>query len=396
MGIDDSPLHGRVIFVLGSPRSGTSWVQRLLATHPQVAGVGSESHLFDLGVDRLFDNHEGPESYLAGFVSRSQLVDLARDLCDGVLQAMRAQVKPEAAFVAEKTPVGDDRAQRHVARKLECYPDAWYVHVVRDPGAVTRSLRRAEWRSDRSARGAGRTWRQSVEAVRSGLREHPRYREVGYEDLRDDLEASVGELFGWLGLGLEGDVLARARTASGVRDSNQPPGSTWGPPCRELVGDIRSAVVRMREAARQLRRWGAQLPSISAAPGGDGLPEPAAAFLEALREGDSARLEAATTPGFSLELRSPQGDAVASGDRARALLAGVGEQMFARPFASEAWMAAGGRIPMVGVVFAGLTPEARRVDASFHLLPESGRVARLILLLSGPPDGRPVTAWPDR
>lgn len=34
-----------VVFLVGSPRSGTTWVQRLLASHPQIQ-TGQESHLF--------------------------------------------------------------------------------------------------------------------------------------------------------------------------------------------------------------------------------------------------------------------------------------------------------------------------------------------------------------
>ena len=59
MGRDGSPLRDRVIFVEGAPRSGTTWLVTLLATHPDIAGVQAESHLFDFGVDRVFDNIEG-------------------------------------------------------------------------------------------------------------------------------------------------------------------------------------------------------------------------------------------------------------------------------------------------------------------------------------------------
>src|SRR5579872_7450610 len=38
-----------LLFVVGCPRSGTTWVQRLLATHPCIR-TGQESDLFDLYV----------------------------------------------------------------------------------------------------------------------------------------------------------------------------------------------------------------------------------------------------------------------------------------------------------------------------------------------------------
>ena len=54
MGRQDSPLQGRVIFVEGAPRSGTTLLVTLLATHPEIAGVQAESHLFDFGQGWLY------------------------------------------------------------------------------------------------------------------------------------------------------------------------------------------------------------------------------------------------------------------------------------------------------------------------------------------------------
>src|SRR3712207_3808898 len=95
MGVAGSPLRDRVIFVEGAPRSGTTWLVTLLATHPEIAGVQAESHLFDFATDRLFDNleHRHPTLHgLRSYLDRDQLVDLVRDLCDGVFMAMRDHV----------------------------------------------------------------------------------------------------------------------------------------------------------------------------------------------------------------------------------------------------------------------------------------------------------------
>ncbi len=89
MSIASSPLRGRVIFVEGAPRSGTTLLVSMLATHPEIAGTVAESHLFDRGVGALFDNHarERPyEGFLSNYVdAEPSSTDLVRELCDGVL-----------------------------------------------------------------------------------------------------------------------------------------------------------------------------------------------------------------------------------------------------------------------------------------------------------------------
>src|SRR4051794_19181933 len=50
----DSPLRGRMIFNVGARRSGTFWLQRIVAAHPGVSAVPSETHLFSDGIAPLF------------------------------------------------------------------------------------------------------------------------------------------------------------------------------------------------------------------------------------------------------------------------------------------------------------------------------------------------------
>ena len=48
--------------------------------------------------------------------------------------AMRLAGRRDAdpPFVVEKTPVDHKTGERDLARKREVYPDAWYLHIVRD------------------------------------------------------------------------------------------------------------------------------------------------------------------------------------------------------------------------------------------------------------------------
>src|SRR5687767_4536900 len=149
---ETSPLYERVVFVEGVPRSGTTLLAALLSVHDEIAGMTSESRLFDQGVRSLIDTHEDEEhgAHLSAYVSRPQLIQLVRSLCDGVLLEMRTRAKPEARYVLEKSPVPFADARTVLQRKLECYPDASYIHIIRDKHAVASSLTRAPWNPDRS------------------------------------------------------------------------------------------------------------------------------------------------------------------------------------------------------------------------------------------------------
>src|SRR5215210_3852033 len=87
------------IFVLGHPRSGTTWVYDILTFHPEVAGV-LESWLFTPGVglarlfgdelwaeDRLQRHREtvGQVAGLAQLVTRQELADEVRRLAERLL-----------------------------------------------------------------------------------------------------------------------------------------------------------------------------------------------------------------------------------------------------------------------------------------------------------------------
>src|SRR6478672_7632742 len=54
-----SPLYGKVGFVVGAPRSGTTWLQQLLFAHPMTCTSG-ESHMFCEVLGPVFENFRQP------------------------------------------------------------------------------------------------------------------------------------------------------------------------------------------------------------------------------------------------------------------------------------------------------------------------------------------------
>jgi hypothetical protein len=391
-----SPLRDHVIFVEGAPRSGTTWLVTLLATHPEIAGVEAESHLFDFGVDRLFDNFEGRDPDLHGlrsYMQRDDLVDLVRDLCDGVLMAMRRDVSVDGLppFVVEKTPISAAPEGLDLKRKREVYPDAWYVHIVRDREDVAQSLMRAPWMPDRSYEACAGLWDLTVEGARATLGDLPRYREVRYEDLRGDPAAACREVFDWLGVSAGDDVLETVRLLS--REPFSDLGSVAGAPARSTREAVKAVPRRMVAGALAAMD---RVRSRRAEPG-SGL---AFGFVRALRERDGAALRALTAPKLEFVHRAAAGDVVLRGDAGRDALVRIAEDAFARNYVGEWWASAGGGPgewwtsapgkPLWTIFFSAVGGDSTRVDMAMGLVVEDDLVRRVVLISAGPLSGRKV------
>jgi hypothetical protein len=194
-----SPLHGRPIFIVGAPRSGTTWLHQMLSTHPDVATAG-EAHVFCEGVSALLRNHEDPrpKMMLSTWVTRGELVAMIRRLLDDVFETMRVHARPEATRILDKSP----NHIPYAADLAEVYPDAAFVHIIRDARDSVSSQRDLWGAWDRASREwetAGRRWVASVEDNRRHL-SHLRYHEVVYEDLVRDPVARLAGVFDAVGL----------------------------------------------------------------------------------------------------------------------------------------------------------------------------------------------------
>ena len=211
----DSPLRDRMVFLVGAQRSGTNWLQRMLATHPAVVSLPSETHLFTGGMDALAERfqHGVLSSPATGniYMDRDDFRDAARDFCDRVFAGVADRLDAEACRVVERSP-------NHV-EQLELigsiYPDAWFLHIVRDGRDVARSLLSQSW-GPTSVGEAAEVWARSMRAARAAAPTLARYREVRYETLLTDPADGMREVFEWLGLSVSTDDLGRVAAEAGV------------------------------------------------------------------------------------------------------------------------------------------------------------------------------------
>lgn len=250
-----------MVFVVGCPRSGTTWVQRLLATHPRVR-TGQESDVFDLYVGpqlRAWQHELDPAASGRGgvglgcYFTESEFFDVLKDYALRLLEPMVGGLAADEVFV-EKTP-------SHVLYVPEIHallPRARFVHVLRDARDTVASLLSASrgwgraW-APRGARGAAGTWVHHVRAAHDARKTLPprQFTEVRYEDLHRDGERVLSELAAWLGLDWTvaqvREALAR-NTPDAARAGGGTPiplggqfGATLGPTVKEPAGFVRQA-----------------------------------------------------------------------------------------------------------------------------------------------------------
>lgn len=210
---------GKKVFVVGCPRSGTTWVQLLLAEHPNVV-TAPETQIFAYYLDGFLAQWErevkGGEDGSQGRAGLSQLLsdedfdELCRSTAEQVLDRI-AERDPDADVVVEKSP----KHALHVEWIARLFPSAKFVHVLRDPRDAVSSIIEAGkswgggWAPVHPA-DASRMWKRNVAAARRGSKTIARYTEVRYEALKQNTEKEVHRLYKQLGLSADEDLCSGA------------------------------------------------------------------------------------------------------------------------------------------------------------------------------------------
>jgi hypothetical protein len=190
------PLAGKPIFIIGSPRSGTTLMRSIVDAHPNIFCPTWETGLFvHLGAMLNGDllkvmRQEGDRFPL----SRVELIDWARQAATQLLERFGA--RSGKARWAEKTPAH----VHHVDLIREVFPDVQFVHMIRNGYDVVKSLQNMPW-APRRIRWSTQTWVASVRAGREAGARLPGgcYTEVRYEELIRQPRETLERLCNYLG-----------------------------------------------------------------------------------------------------------------------------------------------------------------------------------------------------
>jgi hypothetical protein len=178
------------IFVIGSPRSGTTLLRLILDSHPRIS-CGEETHFL-----RDLESIVGRNWGLVGTygLDRGWWLERIRAL----YADFQAEVLARSGKVrwAEKDPT----YTLHLDFIEELFPGAVYVHLLRDGHDVVASFR-DRWGYRSAARAARGEWARYVRAAQALGRRLPpeRFLELRYEELVADPAAEGQHLFAFLG-----------------------------------------------------------------------------------------------------------------------------------------------------------------------------------------------------
>jgi hypothetical protein len=212
------------VFVVGVPRSGTTWVQRMLAMHPDAWGL-LETYMFSrrIGLGALLrsvprpatESLDLPPPGLGRIFTRDELVAEVRAIAERWL----SRGSDGSRFVVEKSPW-------HLSDLdliAEVLPEARFVHVIRDGRdvAVSVAAARSSWSRVSDAPGSGTVaevaglWSDAMLSREGGqVMLGERLLEVRYEQVRADPIDACRRLFAHCGMPHDGQLVAAAVKAT--------------------------------------------------------------------------------------------------------------------------------------------------------------------------------------
>jgi hypothetical protein len=200
-------LDKEFIFIIGSPRSGTTWLQLMLGAHPSVCAT-TELRLYNKYLAPWIEAWktearmaEGEKSYIGLPVlwKEGEFHDFLRDFLDLAYSKVLA-TKPDATHILDKHP-----GYTQFVEGINYFvPQARFIHVIRDGRDVAVSLfeasRKLGWFGRQPLYEYANLWKNHVLDARKAAAFSGRYKEVRYEDLSSSPITGLKSIFEFCGV----------------------------------------------------------------------------------------------------------------------------------------------------------------------------------------------------
>lgn len=199
-----------VIFVVGSPRSGTTLVQRILTVHSEIASIEGETGFFTWR--NLFDPKRNffnihAEKIATMTQESSSLIEFF-DRCYDQYMLPRTE-----SYLLEKTP----QHVNHLAFILKHFRNARVINVIRDGRDCFCSAKDNPWiPQNKSAATFARYWKKCINNAQR-FNSDPRVLNLRYEELANQTDMQLKNVMAFLGLELEADQTDPSRFGSDRR-----------------------------------------------------------------------------------------------------------------------------------------------------------------------------------
>ena len=186
------------VFVVGMPRSGTTLIEQILSSHPQVHGAGELRWLFNV-CQSLALRHPSATMKLSESFDRLSINDVD-ELADEYLRPLEA-LAPHAARIINKLPTNF----MHLGMVKLLFPMARVIYCRRDPLDTCLSCYMTDF-------AGGHDYSNALQSLAhyfqwsQGMMEHWKavldlsILEVRYEDVVDDLEGQTRRMVEFLDL----------------------------------------------------------------------------------------------------------------------------------------------------------------------------------------------------
>ena len=205
-----------LIIIGGSPRSGTSLVQKILGFHSEIYAGPEFDNLLSLTHLLQGIRRSSEAGRIEPFIKSEELDKVGREIVDKFL--MQPKIKANKPFLSEKTPenvIGFDIMSRE-------FENAKFIWVARDPRAVLASLKKVRERMTEKATpdvGFASSLTNDIKNVRKYMhagyefyrQNKPKCHLVKYEDLVLSPEIEAKEICAFLGVEFEENMLRTDR-----------------------------------------------------------------------------------------------------------------------------------------------------------------------------------------
>ncbi len=276
------------LFVVGAPRSGTTWLHHMLSEHPSIVGMDNELtvfsylHLWEARFKRE-KSHSDQGHWKQGaplLYSEEEFDQGLRIIAHDAYGRLFAS-HPEATHIIDKHPAYALRLP------LICrlFPRCKVLHIIRDGREVAVSMISAKKRigfGSGEIKGASRDWAQHVRAASaSGVALGPgRYMEVRYEDLMARPGPLLKMIFEFAGLPLAANEIDRIARENSINNKQVSSGNAEVNTLRGIPDAIWKTKLSLEERWTMDRMVGDLLRSL-------GYAEPG---WWAVRTGDKAKM----------------------------------------------------------------------------------------------------------